>query len=368
MKNKEEPSHGSTRAEPLVAHAFARGRGDHRFTVPTGTYRGGVVRETTPWVACQNSGGQRHAMIPTSRPPQPAELRLPTSSLCRTAWCGPACQVVWGAGGESRPPTRLGLPTLRHGEHSPPAQQTYWQEQHCRQHRNRAAGAICGPDGGTRTHCRDQDRRTERCRYDFLHDPAIWTDGKPSRQKTAPCDNGDNDDNESNSWRLAPSRRVIGYHPTFWLATDRNDTGACERTEEADRPKDQSPPVELRHHAAQLERHEHGIPDNQADNTPATNESASFLTAVHRAVPLGRRDRPIHGPTRQSPLTSREHGSGSGSGIHGLTCVSTVPYKRPGRWIKSQGRWLHPAQVEGASNLPPPSATCSRELSSLSAG
>ena len=107
MKNKEEPSHGSTRAEPLVAHAFARGRGDHRFTVPTGTYRGGVVRETTPWVACQNSGGQRHAMIPTSRPPQPAELRLPTSSLCRTAWCGPACQVVWGAGGESRPPTRF---------------------------------------------------------------------------------------------------------------------------------------------------------------------------------------------------------------------------------------------------------------------
>jgi hypothetical protein len=54
--------------------------------------------------------------------------------------------------------------------------------------------------------------------------------------------------------------------------------------------------------------------------------------------------------------------------LWGLTCVSTVPYKRPGRWITSQGRWLHPAQVEGASNLPPPSATCSRELSSLSAG
>ncbi|MCO6456280.1 MAG: hypothetical protein J5I93_13355 [Pirellulaceae bacterium] len=34
-------------------------------------------------------------------------LWAPRAPLRRTAWCGPACQVVWGPGGETRPATRF---------------------------------------------------------------------------------------------------------------------------------------------------------------------------------------------------------------------------------------------------------------------
>ena len=97
MKNKEEPSVGSTLRNPSTPAdrhiPGPRKCGDHRFNSPTG--RCGVDRETNLAQVVRLTTAVTGGATNTDATDLPLIDRL-VSSFCRTAGCGPACPVVWG--------------------------------------------------------------------------------------------------------------------------------------------------------------------------------------------------------------------------------------------------------------------------------
>ena len=99
MKNKEEPSVGSTLRNPSTPAdrhiPGPRKCGDHRFNSPTGRCGVGVDRETNLAQVVRLTTAVTGGATNTDATDLPLFDRL-VSSLCRTAGCGPACPVVWG--------------------------------------------------------------------------------------------------------------------------------------------------------------------------------------------------------------------------------------------------------------------------------
>ena len=94
--------------EPLADSVLGRCRPDHRLTVPTGTNRHGAAGETRLELACETltepSVADPNSRRRTFLNAFAHELKL----VRRTAVCGPACTVVWGARAEMTAPTRFG--------------------------------------------------------------------------------------------------------------------------------------------------------------------------------------------------------------------------------------------------------------------
>jgi len=97
MKNKEEPSVGSTLRHPSTPAdrhiPGPRTFGDHRFNSPTPRCGVGVDRETNLAQIVRLTTAVTGGATNTDGTDLPLIDRL-VSSLCRTAGCGPACPVV----------------------------------------------------------------------------------------------------------------------------------------------------------------------------------------------------------------------------------------------------------------------------------